>query len=224
MGVSPRPQVRVSNGGRCVQGGVGGRVTATRDAPGLQGTAWEPRTVALPSHGRNTDPERPRGCGWEAEEAMPGPSLMGSTGSSQDLWTPGHPGGSPIPHSTPHSAPQDIQLIPQILLSGECVAQIWGPGPAASARCGNMLEMQTPRPHLRPVGTLSPLMRQGVSTRSTHGPFPGRLASLWGTRLGHLYLVRWGGGHCGPLGSSPTPQHFKGPMDPSAWGGRVGPG
>lgn len=39
------------------------------------------------------------------------------------------------------------------------MAQMWGPGPAAAARCGNVLEMQTPRPHLRPMGTLSPLMR-----------------------------------------------------------------
>lgn len=39
---------------------------------------------------------------------------------------------------------------------------MWGPGPAALAHCGNMLEMQTPRPHLRPMGTLSPLTRHEV--------------------------------------------------------------
>lgn len=42
-------------------------------------------------------------------------------------------------------------------------------------------------------GTLSPLMRHRVSTRSIPGPFLGKLANLWGTRLGHLYLVGWVG-------------------------------
>ena len=138
--------------GRCAWGAEGGGPPDVgprqpRRTPGLQDAAWEPLTGAPLIRKQETKTRRAREGAVVSQDAMggrgyhTGPPLVNRRRTLEiSLGVRSPPEESPIPHSTPHSAPPDTQPVsPSDTTPGGTVQPGRGvPGPEAAAPLGTL--------------------------------------------------------------------------------------